>query len=241
MSGGMTLQTLDFARLLPQFMRDDLAVQGLAKAMNNIIPGLSKSIGHLTTWDKIDELSDTELDALAWELNILWYDKAANIETKRELILNSDKVYKHLGTKWAVENVVKTYFGEGSIEEWFEYGGEPGHFRVISTNPSLSTSRYSEFINVLSKVKRASSKFDGLNISLDGELILSAGAMLHDIGHERYTAIVSGDYEEPDMYAVGEGDAVVITTTLSHGSDGDAIILNTSLPVETSGDAIIIG
>jgi phage tail P2-like protein len=241
MSGGMTLQTLDFIRLLPQFVRDDLAVQGIAKALNDIIPGLSQSVGNLTTWDKIGELSESELDSLAWELNILWYDKSATIETKRELILNSDKVYRHLGTKWAVENVVTTYFGEGSVQEWFEYGGEPGHFRVMSTNPSLNSTRYGEFINVLNKVKRASSKFDGLNISLDGELILSAGAMLHDIGQEQYTVAVSGDYVADDLYAVGEGDAIVITTTKKHGSDGDAIILNTSMPVKTSGDAIIIG
>ena len=128
----MKLSTLEFVRLLPEFMRGDTAVIGLAAGIDAIIPPLSKSIENLSTWDHIDNLSEDELDSLAWELNILWYDKAASIDAKREVIKNSDMVYKHLGTKWAVENVINSYFGEGYIREWFEYEGEPGHLRVYS-------------------------------------------------------------------------------------------------------------
>ena len=153
---GVKLDTLDFIRLLPSFMRGDLAVLGLAGAMDEIVPPLTGSIGLLTTWDKINELGEDELDELAWELNILWYDKAANIETKRDVILNSDKVYRKLGTKWAVENVIQSYFGEGYIREWFEYEGEPGHFRVYSTNPTVNNEQLTAFLNILDKIKRHS-------------------------------------------------------------------------------------
>ena len=186
MSGGMKLGDLDFKRLLPAFMRDDGAVTGLSLALNEIVPQLEGSIQTLSTWDSIDLLSEEELDALAWELNILWYDVGANIDTKRDVIKNSDLVYRRLGTKWAVESVIKSYFGDGYITEWCEYGGQPGRFRVYTANPSVSEERYGEFLNLLEKIKRASAKFDGLYITLTGQMPLYAGMAVHQSGRERY-------------------------------------------------------
>ena len=177
---GMKLSTLEFIRLLPAFMRDDAAVRGLSAGLDEIIPGLAQSLSRLTTWDRIDELSEDELDDLAWELNILWYDKAAGIDAKREIIKSSDEVYRHLGTKWAVESVINSYFGEGYLREWFEYDGEPGHFRVYSTNATINNERLVEFLNLLYKVKRASSKLDGIYITLTGEMRLSAGIAVYE-------------------------------------------------------------
>ena len=182
----MKLSDIEFIRLLPQFMRDDAAVKGLSSAVDVIIPGIAASVATLSTWDQIDNLSEAELDALAWELNILWYDHGADIAVKRELVKNSDAVYKHLGTKWAVENVIETYFGEGKIEEWFEYGGQPGHFRVNSSNPSISQERFTDFLNVLNKVKRASAKLDEVVININSEVMLAAGVAIREVGYEQY-------------------------------------------------------
>ena len=182
----MKLSDLEFIKLLPQFMRSDDAVRGLAAGIDSIIPQLAAEAEKLSTWDCIDQLSEKELDDLAWELNIPWYDTGAPIDVKRNLILDSDRVYKKLGTKWAVENVISTYFGDGYIEEWFQYGGDPGRFRVYSTNPTLNESEFSEFLYLLSKVKRASAKLDGVYITLTGQMNLCAGAALHEIATEQY-------------------------------------------------------
>ena len=182
----MKLNDLEFIRLLPKFMRDDDAVKGLAAGIDAIVPGLAASIGKLTTWNHIDELSERELDELAWELNIPWYDTGASLAIKREVIKDSDKVHSHLGTKWAVENVIRTYFGSGHVSEWWEYGGEPGHFQVNSSNPSLNNERFNEFLHLLDKVKRASAKLDSVVISLSGELPLYVCVALHEVGREQY-------------------------------------------------------
>ena len=182
----MKLTTIEFICLLPQFMRNDEAVQGLSAAIDEIVPGLSESLGVLTTWNEVDRMSEAELDALAWELNILWYDTGATIDIKRELIKNSDMVYKKLGTKWAVENVIDTYFGEGNVQEWWEYGGEPGHFNVLSPNPSVNNEKLNEFLSILSKIKRASAKLDAIIITLSGELNLYAGIAYHETTTETY-------------------------------------------------------
>lgn len=183
----MKLSTLEFIRLLPRFMREDGAVKGLAAAMDEIVPELAQSTATLSTWDHIDELTEAELDALAWELNILWYDTGASLDTKRALVKDSDLVYKRLGTKWAVENIINSYFGEGFVEEWFEYDGQPGRFRVYSTNPSLSNERLVEFMNLLNKVKRASAKLDGIFITLTGQMPLCAGMAVREASKEQYS------------------------------------------------------
>ncbi len=182
----MKLADIEFIKLLPQFMRNDDAVKGLANAMDMIVPEIAASIRKLSTWDHIDKLSHAELDELAWELNVLWYDHTASIDVKRALIKDSDKVYAHLGTKWAVENVIKTYFGDGKIEEWFEYGGQPGHFQVLSSNPSINNERLTEFLNLLNKIKRASAKLDSIVLTLDAELVLGTGVALHEVSTETY-------------------------------------------------------
>ena len=182
----MKLSDLEFIKLLPEFMRKDDAVRGLAAGIDSIIPQLAAEVEKLSTWDCIDKLSEAELDDLAWELNILWYDTGATIDVKRNIVRDSDAVYKRLGTKWAVENVINTYFGDGYIEEWFQYGGDPGRFRVYSSNPTLNESKFAEFLNLLNKVKRASSQLDGVFITLSGQMNLHAGVALHEYAAEQY-------------------------------------------------------
>lgn len=182
----MKLSNIEVLKLIPQFMRDDDAVRGLAAAIDKIVPDLAQSLSSLSTWDHIDSMSDAELDALAWELNIPWYDTTSTLSIKREVVKNSDKVYKRIGTKWAVENIIKTYFGDGYIMEWFEYEGEPGHFRVYSSNPSLNNERLTEFLDLLNKTKRASAKLDGISITLDAELVLATGVAIHEVSKETY-------------------------------------------------------
>lgn len=182
----MKLDNLDFIKLLPQFMREDTAVQGLSAAVNNIVGELAAKVRTLSTWDCIDELSEAELDYLSWELNIPWYDKSAAIDVKRQIIKDSDITHQRLGTKWAVENVITTYFGDGTVEEWFEYDGDPGHFRVVSSNPTISDENMTRFLSLLDKVKRASAKLDAVVISGSGSVSMFLGAGLHDVGSTRW-------------------------------------------------------
>ena len=82
--------------------------------------------------------------------------------------------------------MIQSYFRHGYSREWFEYEGQPGHFRVYSTNPSLNNERLTEFLNILDKVKRHSSKLEGIYITLTGEMNLSAGVAVREVARETY-------------------------------------------------------
>lgn len=185
----MRLADLDFIKLLPQFMQADPAVQGLASGVSAVIREAVPSILNLSVWDRIDHLPESTLDEMAWEMNLLWYNKGAPIESKRQVVRDGYKVWATLGTKSAVENVIQAYFGDGNIEEWWEYGGEPGHFRVISGNPTISNERLSEFLDLLEKIKRASAKLDGVILLSEGTVALRCAAGFHDIGVETYPVV----------------------------------------------------
>ena len=165
----MKINDMDFIQLMPAFMKEDEAVQGLSEGVNRVTEELADKIKLFSTWNQIDNMTDAELDMLAEELHISWYDKEAVVEVKRGLIKNSDMVHSKMGTNWAVQNVIETYFGSGEIEDWFDYEGEPHHFRVITENQSITAGASDKFLSVLEKVKRKSAFLDGIEVVADGE------------------------------------------------------------------------
>lgn len=165
----MNTNNMDFIQLIPAFMKEDEAVQGLANGTNQITEELMSKIRLFSTWNQIDNMTAAELDMLAEELHIDWYDKDASIDVKRELIKNSDMVHAKMGTNWAVQNVINTYFGSGDIEDWYDYDGQPHHFKVITANQSITDVQAERFLNVLDKVKRKSAFLDKIEVVADGE------------------------------------------------------------------------
>lgn len=187
----MRLNDLEFIRLLPYWMRGDLANIGLSHGIDEVCQPVIAAMDDLPMWDRIDSLPEDALDELAWEFNLLWYDSGATIQTKRDLVRNGLKVWGKLGTKWAVETVITAYFGEGYIKEWFEYEGQPGHFSVYSTNPSVTNERLQEFMSILNKVKRLTAKLDNIYITLTGEMPLCAGIGYREVSRETYKVNVN--------------------------------------------------
>lgn len=121
------------------------------------------------TMAMIDTVPETILDVLAVELRTPAYSEDFPIETKRTLIKGTLTFYKRLGTPAAVNWVIQAIFGNGSIEEWFDYGGEPHHFRVSVSNDGTFTSMDSlgDFLRLVSSVKRLSSWLDAITVETD--------------------------------------------------------------------------
>lgn len=165
----MKLENTNFIELLPAFMKNDEACIGLAKGVDKVTSKLAQRIKLLTTWNQIDKMSGDELDLLAEELHISWYDKLAAIEVKRNIIKQSDMVHAKLGTNWAALQVIKEYFGESKIVDWYEYGGQPGHFKIQTLNQSILSSKANAFLQILEKVKRKSAHLDAIELISDGQ------------------------------------------------------------------------
>lgn len=162
--GGMRISELDFVRLLPAFMQDDEAVIALSNAVNKLLGEPSKRLHTLRTWDKIDELTEAECDELAWELDIDWYDSTGmSLEEKRSTIKVAQQVKRKRGTKWAVERLIATYFGEGYVAEWYELGNaSPYTFMILTTETNITAENYAKFVEAANYAKNERSHIAGI-------------------------------------------------------------------------------
>ena len=161
--GGMKISELDFLRLLPAFMRDDEAVIALAAAMDKLLGEPGQRLATLRTWDKIDELTEAECDEMAWELDIDWYDSGGmGLEEKRETIKLAQQIKRKRGTKWAVEQLINAYFGDGIVQEWHEMDGTPYTFVVLTTEDSISEEGYHKFLKAAQAAKNERSHLAGV-------------------------------------------------------------------------------
>ena len=164
----MRLQTADILALVPEFMRNDEAVQGLAAAVNELIQDPAKKINTVRVWDQIDQLDDAQLDELAYELDIDWYNASLPIENKRSIIKMADLIHSRRGTKWAVEHLISAYFVDGFIREWHEddyVDPKPFHFSVYTTHRNVTDELMQEFKSLAKVAMSVRSRMDSVNFS----------------------------------------------------------------------------
>ena len=161
--GGMKVSELEFLRLLPAFMRDDEAAIALSKAMNRLIGEPSKRLKTLRVWDNIDNLNEAECDELAWELDVDWYDSTGmSLEEKRATLKIAQQIKRKRGTKWAVEQLISAYFGEGYLMEWYEMYGTPYTFVALTTNAHITAQNYEKFVEAVKAAKNVRSHLAGI-------------------------------------------------------------------------------
>lgn len=182
----MKTKDTDLMKFIPLFMRDDDTVKAIVEAVNDVVSHIDTD--RLRTWDQLEKLTHEELDALAHELNVLWYNAAGTLSQKREQIRTSDAVWKTLGTRYAVETVISQLFIKGKLREFWEYeGGKPHHFSVEVYDPSaLTEDGEKEFRRILEMVKRKSQILDSIVLILTPNFWMYNGVAIHDITKETH-------------------------------------------------------
>lgn len=81
----------------------------------------------------IDNVDASTLPHLAEQFHITGNEGwllASTEEKKRNLIKASIELHKYKGTKYAIKKVLEMLNLDGDVEEWFQYDGEPYHFKV---------------------------------------------------------------------------------------------------------------
>lgn len=129
----MTNRTnVELTELLPANISRDPQANSMAQAVQPQLDEINTAIPLLEIYKRIDELPLSVLRMLALENQVYndEWDLATTIEQKRELVKQSFNLNMRRGTKWAVERVLELVTGVTGVEEWFEYGGQPYHFKV---------------------------------------------------------------------------------------------------------------
>lgn len=171
----MNLKDVDLIKLCPAFMQEDKTNIVLANGINNLFHTWADNIDRLPVINQLDKLTMAELDQLASDKNIFWYDTKASISVKRALIKNAKTVFNRLGTVWAVESVMNDYMPGTELQEWFDYEGERGYFRIVTTNTSVLKTDIQTFLNILKGIKRRSVWLEHIMLRLEQYLVLYPG------------------------------------------------------------------
>ena len=154
---------MKFKWVLPVSLRSDAFDAAMAAIVDKFGADASEKTRGYSVWNAIDDLDSDTIDALAEELNILWYDKTASIEARRGVVKNCKRIQPKLGTKWALEKIMEIYFSGGAyVTEWFDYDeiGDPNHFTVEAEALTGTVQESKRFLEILSKVKRKSAILD---------------------------------------------------------------------------------
>lgn len=127
-SSGLTKENL--LRSLPVSLSGDPKMTALAEAVAGVLAKRLEEIGRTSVYPHIDRLDEGLLDILARDFKVDWWDSDYTLEEKRRTLMTSWQVHKALGTKGAVVKAITSIYQQALVEEWFEYGGEPYHFRL---------------------------------------------------------------------------------------------------------------
>lgn len=115
---------------LPQALKQDPTVSALAEAIADVLARRPAEIDRLRIYPAIDQLDESLLDILAQDFKVDWWDLDYSLEEKRRTLRDNWKVRRSLGTPSAVVTAISAIYQGTTLEEWFQYGGEPYHFRL---------------------------------------------------------------------------------------------------------------
>jgi len=169
-----TVYDVDFTRALPDPLKNDPNMLALGKVIAEELRENIKLARITIIYPLIDELPEVLLDILARDLNVGWYDDSYPIAAKRQIIKDSVRVQRWLGTKYAVVTAIGSIFPHTEVQEWFEYGGEPYQFRIIldMTN-AKAPADFFQIVRAAEFYKRLTSHLDEIIYQTSVNIVIS--------------------------------------------------------------------
>jgi len=173
------IYSVSLAGILPESLKSDPQVKALADAITPELQAVSTDIAQCVLLSRIDELPEEVIDLLAWQMHIDWYDATLTVEKKRNLIKTSTLIHKTRGTPYAVEQALSTIFDDSWVSEWFNYGGDPYMFKVVTTDRVISQISIDNLKKAINSVKNTRSWLESFTIQRDNQNEVYSGGCLH--------------------------------------------------------------
>ena len=161
------IRTGELADILPVQFTKDPRVLALSYALKCTYQTFLEYQDQVFVYAFIDGAPEYVLDLLAVELRVRYYDNDFDIAQKRKLIRTAIQVAMKDGTLYAVDSVIRAVFGTGHATDWYDYNGEPNHFKI-----DLDVDGYYELDNLLAvveAVKRKTARLDGVTMHSEHE------------------------------------------------------------------------
>lgn len=231
MNSAHALTAENLLRALPEVLRNDENMAALAASVAQVLAQRPEEIQRLAIYPRIDELPEELLDILAYDFKVDWWDADYTLEEKRRTLKDSWRVHRMLGTKAAVELAISAIFPEVRVSEWFEYGGDPYHFRlsIDVSKEDTDSDRYQRVLERVNFYKNLRSHLDEIVYIIQAEGVATGRAAAAFIGgYMRITVPVRIDGEVRPPH-------VPTTATTGAHATGSYMRVQTRVPVDGVG------
>lgn len=162
----ISLRDAKITDALPKIIAKEPWAQAMACAVNRQMVQLMNYAEGTMVSAAIDNMPDAVLDIMAAELRLKHYDQSIPASKKRELIKSGLAYWANTGTVASIADVLSEIFGDAEIEEWFDYGGEPGYFRILTSNPNITGDTLEQFKQTAQNVKRLSAWLEAVLVDM---------------------------------------------------------------------------
>lgn len=157
-------------KILPESILQDPKMYASAVALDQQLIKTFGDVRNVLHIPRLDELSGTILDLLNWQYHTDFYEPLhLSDEIKRDLIRQSVGWHRIKGTTAAVEWLCEAAFREAEVQEWFDYGGEPYHFRITTKGFATTPDGFATYKRLINSAKSVRSHLDSISVDYSPE------------------------------------------------------------------------
>jgi P2-related tail formation protein len=170
--------------IVPSSIRNDPQVQASCASIDKELEAIYADIPSINFWPHVEDQVEPLLDIMFWEYHVDFYQMVVDgspltREKKVELINASIEWHSHKGTKWVVEEVLRTVWATAKVVEWYEYGGRPYYFKIrTDENVAADMALFQRVWEAVMAVKNVRSWLEGFIKSFSGRATIYAGGIV---------------------------------------------------------------
>ena len=180
--------------ILPSSIAEDQNVQELSATNDSYLHEIFEKVQCILLLPNLDTLPEDVVDSLAWQYHVDFYEMNMPIAKKRNMVREAIYWHRIKGTPAAVEKVVTAVFRSATVQENWEYGGQPYFFRVTGiTEPLTDADTITRLVSAINSAKNERSWLDGIDFKRDIPQTLFWAGPIHEhkevvIGIPKYHA-----------------------------------------------------
>lgn len=208
----ISLQQVSFSSLLPPNLQDT-QTRALGAAWDKAFRKLVDYAERVSmTFAFVMELDEEMADHLCLSLDIKGYKADLSLQKKRLLIRSALLNYSRMGTKAALEDAVGIIHGGTSVQENWEYGGQPYFFRVAvdAGQEKVAENPVGRLLDTIMEYKNARSWLQGITVD-----VIEPGSVYTGALPEMGTMLVIDPYRPREMVTDGKA---IYQAMATHGA-----------------------
>lgn len=208
----ISLQQVGFSSLLPPNLQDT-QTRALGAAWDKAFRKLVDYVERVSmTFAFVMELDEEMADHLCLSLDIKGYKADLSLQKKRLLIRSALLNYSRMGTKAALEDAVGIIHGGTTVQENWEYGGQPYFFRVAvdAGQEKVAENPVGRLLDTIMEYKNARSWLQGITVD-----VIEPGSVYTGALPEMGTMLVIDPYRPREMITDGKA---IYQAMATHGA-----------------------